>query len=94
MEVAVLISFGLFLHVTMEQRIYHSCFYKNADGTNKIIRAGEECSVSTEECFWEDPCDIKIGLKTRSREKNEPVVTLKDFNCYLDKKIVDFWINK
>ena len=89
-EAAALISFGLFLQVKMEQRIYHGCFYKNADETNKIINAGEKCSVPTDECFWKDPCDVKNMVKTRSRAKNKPVVTLKDFNCYLDKKIDDF----
>ena len=47
---AAVISFGLFLQVTMEQR-------KNADGTNKIINAGEKCLTPTNECFWKDPCE-------------------------------------
>ena len=93
-EAAALISFGLFPQVTMEQGIYHSCFYKNTDGTKKIVKAGEKCSVPTDKCFWKDPCDVKNGVKTRSREKNEPVVQFKDFNHYLDEKLVDFWINK
>ena len=78
----------------MEHCIYHGCFYKNADGTNKIIKAGEKSLVPTDECFWKDPCDVKHGVKTRSRAKNEPKVTLKDFNRYYDEKLVDFWINK
>ena len=49
MEEAALISFGLFLEVKMEQSIYHGCFYENADGTNKIIKAGEKCLVPTDE---------------------------------------------
>ena len=94
MEAAALISFGLFLQMTMVQRIYHGCFYENADGTNKIIKAGEKCLVPTDECFWKDPCDIRHGVKTRSHAKNEPKVTLRDFNRYYDEKLVDFWINK
>ena len=78
----------------MEQRIYHGCFYKNADGTNKIIKTGDECLVSTDECFWNDLCDVKHGVKTRSRAKNEPKVTLKNFNRYYDEKLVEFLINK
>ena len=93
-ETAALISLGLFLQVMMEQCIYHGCFFKNADGTNKIIRASEECSVPTDECFWKDPCDLKNGVKTRSRAKNEPGVTFRDFNRHLDEKIVNFWINE
>ena len=88
-EAAAVISLGLFLQVTMEQRIYHGWFYKNTDGTNKIINAGEKCSVPTDECFWKDPCDVKNRVETRSRAKNKAVDTLKDFNCYLDEKIVD-----
>ena len=44
-------SFGLFLQVMIEQRIYHGCFYKNADGTNKIIKAGGKCFLPADECF-------------------------------------------
>ena len=93
-EVTAPFSFRLFLQVTMEQHIYHGCFYKNADGTNKINKAGEKCLVPTDECFWKDPCDIKHGVKTRSRAKNEPRVTLKDLNRYYNEKLVNFWINK
>ena len=80
MVTAVLISFELFLQVIMEQRIYHGCFYKNVDGTDKIIKAREECSFPTEECFWKDPSYIKNGVKTRSLEKNELAITFKDFD--------------
>ena len=69
MEAAALFSFGLFFQVTMEQRIYHGCFYKNADGTNKIIKTGDECLVPTDECFWNDLCDVKHGVKTRQGKK-------------------------
>ena len=47
-----------------------------------------------DECFWKDPCEVKHGVKTRSPAKNEPRVTLKDFNHYYDEKIVDFLINR
>ena len=65
-EAADLFSFGLFFQVTMEQCIYRGCFYKNADGTNKIIIIGDKCLVPTDECLWKDPCDVKHGVKTRS----------------------------
>ena len=93
-ETAALFSFGLFFQVTMEQHIYHGCFYENVDGTNKIIKTGDKCLVPTDECFWKDPCDVKQGVKTRSCAKNELRVTLKDFNRYYDEKLVDFWTNK
>ena len=93
-ETAAPFSFGLFFRVIMERRIYHGCFYKNADGTNKIIAAGNKRLAPTDECFWKDTCDVKHGVKRRSRAKNERRVTLRDFNCYHDEKLVDFWINK
>ena len=78
----------------MGQRIYHSCFHKNADGTNKIIKTGDKCLIPMNECFWKDPCDVKHRVKTRSHAKNEPRVTLKDFNRYYDEKSVGLWLNK
>ena len=93
-EAADLFSFGLFFQLAMEQCIYRGCFYKNANGTNKIIIIGDKCLVPTDECLWKDPCDVKQGVKTRSRAKNQPRVTLKDLNCYYDEELVEFWINK
>ena len=86
-ETAALFSFGLFFQVTIEQRIYHGYFYKNVDGTNKIIKTGDKCLAPTDECFWKDPRDIKHRVKTRSRAKNEPRITLKDFNRCYDEKL-------
>ena len=74
----------------MEQHIYHGCFYKNADGKNKIIKTDDKCLVPTDECFWKDPCEVKHGVKTKTRVKNESRVTLKSFNRYYDERLVDF----
>ena len=93
-ETAALFSFGLFFQVTMEQCIYHGCFYKNVNEKNKIIKTSDKCVVPMDECFWKDPCEVKHGVKTRSPGKNEPRVTLKDFNHYYDEKLVDFLINR
>ena len=60
----------------------------------KLSKQVTKCLAPTDECFWKDPCDVKHRVKTRSRAKNEPRVTLKDFNRYYDEKLVDFWINK
>ena len=60
----------------------------------KLSGQVKKCIVPTDECFWKDPCEVKNGVKTRLREKNELKVTLRDFNRYYDEKIVDFWINK
>ena len=53
----------------MEQLICHGCFYKNADGTNKIIAAGEACPVPTDECFWKDLCNVRHGGKDKVTSK-------------------------
>ena len=63
-------------------KIYHSCFYKNPDGKNKIIVAGERCFVPTNKCFWKDPNDVKHGLKTKSRAHNKPTISLQAFDKY------------
>ena len=56
-------------------KIYHGCFNKNADGTNKIIVAGERCLAPTDKCFGKDPNDVKHGVKTRSDAiRSQPLV--------------------
>ena len=56
-------------------KIYHGCFYENADGTNKVIAAGELCLTPTKKCFWKDSSDAKDGVKTRSRANSEPTIS-------------------
>ena len=51
------------------ERIYHGCFTKNADGTNKLLLKGENCLFSTNNPFWKYPEGIPTGVKTRSQEK-------------------------
>ena len=31
--------------------IYHGCMFQNADGTNRVIAAGEKFLVPTSNCF-------------------------------------------
>ena len=78
-------------------KIYHGSFYKNADGTNKIIAAGECCLAPTDKCFWKDPYDVKHGVKTRSRANNQPTISFQAVNKYREDKIekaIDFHVNK
>ena len=73
-------------------QIYHGCMTKNVDGTNKLIVPGKKCLVPTEKCFWKDPRDIKNRkVKTRSRTKIEPTVSIKDYDTYMRQKQ---WINR
>ena len=74
--------------------IYHGCFTKNADGTNKIIGPGEKCLIPTAQCFWKDPEDVRSGVKTRSQLKNQPTVSIEDYQYYFQKKQrIQQWIS-
>ena len=68
--------------------IYHGCFTKNADGTNKIILAGKRCLYPTAKPFWKFPEDIQnVGVKTCSQTKREyQCVTWKAFDEYFENK--------
>ena len=74
--------------------VYHGCFTKNADGTNKIIGPGEKCLIPTAQCFWKDPEDVRSGVKTRSQLKNQPTVSIEDYQYYFQKKQrIQQWIS-
>ena len=54
------------------EKIFHSCFTKNKDGTNCLIKKGERCLVPTSNPFWKYLEDIEsCGVRTRSQEKNQ-----------------------
>ena len=75
--------------------IYHGCFTKNANGTNKIILAGERCLCPTSKPFWKFHEAIdNVGVKTRSQTKREQQrVTKKAYNEYFEnKKRIHQWI--
>ena len=74
--------------------IYHGCFTKNADGTNKLIGPGEKCLTPTAQCFWKDPKDVRSGVKTRSQSANQPTVSTEDYEYYFQKKQrIEQWIS-
>ena len=66
--------------------IYHGCFTKNADGTNKLIGPGEKCLTPTAQCFWKDPKDVRSGVKTRSQSANQAIVSTENYKYYFQKK--------
>ena len=41
------------------EKIFHGCFTKNKDGTNRLIKKGERCLVPTSNPFWNNPEDIE-----------------------------------
>ena len=75
-------------------KIYHGCMTKNADGSNKLVGPSEQCLIPTAACFWKDPCDIKnTGVRTSSRTKNLPTVSIKDYDYYfVNRQRIKRWI--
>ena len=58
--------------------IYHGCFRKNTDGTNRIIANNEKCLLPTSRAFWKYIEDIPTGAKTQVsiRVKSSLIVEL------------------
>ena len=69
------------------EKIYHRCFNKNRDGTNKLIRKGEKCLIPTNKPFWRYSEDVPDGIKTRAQEKrNKKILHLNSTSIILNKK--------
>lgn len=68
-------------------RVFHRCFFKNQDDTNRIIGKGERCLFPTSQPFWKQVADIlSTGPRTRSQKKSEKTVNRADFNRYHRQK--------
>ena len=66
----ILFIFLFYLRIKITNQIYHGCFTKNADGTNRIITVGERYLCLTSQPFWKFPEDIlDLGVKTCSQTK-------------------------
>ena len=63
-------------------KIYHGCFNKNKNGTNKLIIKGERCLTPTHSPFWKCPWDIPNGVITRAQEKKTKKITIDKFIKY------------
>ena len=75
------------------EKIFHSCFTKNKDGTNRLIKKGERCLVPTSNPFWKFPEDIEsYSVRTRSQEKNQANVTRRAYNKYFKQKYIQRWL--
>ena len=62
------------------EKIYHTCLYKNKDGSNKLFQKGDLCCSPTNSPFWKYVWDIKSGVRTRSQEKKQEKFTIEKFN--------------
>ena len=49
--------------------IYHGCFTKNIDQTNRIIANDEKWLVPTSRAFWKYIEDIPAGVRTQPVQK-------------------------
>ena len=52
-----------------QNKVFHGCFNKKRDGTNRVITPGEKCITQTSEPFWKYPEDIFASVRTRSQEQ-------------------------
>ena len=84
-----------YVFVTKMANIYHGCFRKNADGTNRIIANNENCLISTSRAFWKYIEDISAGVKTRSQYKRQKLVDRITFDIYFrnkNKEDIEKWL--
>ena len=73
-------------HIQKSERIYHGCFSKNRDGTNKLIEKGKICITPTNNPLWKYPEDVPSGVKTRSQEKIKKRLQIRCTTNTLNKK--------
>ena len=68
------------------EKVFHGCFRRNQDGTNRVIEKNSQCFCPTSQPFWKQIKDVPSGLCTRLQEQNEELVKRGDFNRYLRQK--------
>ena len=66
--------------------IYHGCFTKNRDGSNRLIEKNKGCLFPTNNPFWKYSQDIPNGVRTQSQEKNQNLVEKGEYNRYFRQK--------
>ena len=78
-------NLNLLLNERMD-RIYHGCWLKYSNGTNKIIDRGEKCLTPTNKYLWKDTSDIINTIRARFQLKNEPTAHWKTIDSYFDQR--------
>ena len=71
-QIVIVLCSEFFLDIKMpkileSEKIYHGCFTKNRDGTNKLITKGEKCLIPTNKPFWKYFEDVPDEVKTRKQ---------------------------
>ena len=73
------------------QKIYHGCFTKNKDGTNRLIEKSKICICPIDKPFWKYPEDVSSGVKTRA-QKNQKKISATLFDNYFKQKDIQRWL--
>ena len=74
------------------ERVFHGCFTKNRDGTNRVIEKGKACLTPTNKPFWKYPEDVPSCVRTCSQEKNQKKVKIRDYDKYFKQKDIQRWL--
>ena len=81
--------------VTKMANIYHGCFRKNDDGTNRIIANNKNCLIPTSRAFWKYIQDIPAGVKTPSQYNRQKLLDRRTFDIYFrnkNKEDIEKWL--
>lgn len=70
------------MEYSTNDKIYHGCFYKNEDSTNKLILKGEQCLMPTNNPFWKSSMHVPDIVRTRSQEIRQKTISVSVFNQY------------
>ena len=79
-----------------QNKVFHGCFDKNRDSTNRVIAPGEKCITPTSEPIWRYPEDIFASVRTRSQEQKyqqQKKLTKTEFQKYFKEKLIEKWLN-
>ena len=68
--------------IQKSEKIFHGCFNKNEDGTKKLIEKGRLCFAPTNNPFWKHPQEVPYGVRTRSQEKEQKKIKIRDYDKY------------
>ena len=80
----IVLTVALLKTIRESDKIYHGCFNKYKDGTNKLIKKGEKCLTRTHFSFWKCPWDVPNGVitGTKNKKKKQKKTTVEKFNKY------------
>ena len=81
------------MHHIDNNKVFHGCFKKNKDGTNKLIEKGKGCICATSKPFWKYPWDVLDGVRTPTQEKQEKKVKRRDYDKYFQNiDNIQWWL--